>query len=581
MSTPPRAKRVEHVREHHGDRVVDPYEWLRDKDDPEVIAHLEAENAWAEERTAHLEPLRSAIFEEIRSRTQETDLSVPAAYRGVVVLLPHLRGQAVPRPVPGPRRAGAGPPRAGGRDRRPRASRCSSTATWRRRGRSSSPSGPSRSTTPATRIAYAVDVEGDERFALRIKDIQTGEVLDDAVTDIGYGVVWSLDGRYVFYTRLDDSWRPFQVWRHEVGTPAEADVLVFQEDDARFWTGLGSSRDDRFVVIAQRVQADHRDPPARRRDPAGPAARRGAPPRGRGVRRRARRRPAADHPQRRQPRLRHRPGAAGGDRSGAVDPVRRVAAGGADRRRRGVRRARGRVVAARGAHRAAGPAARLLTGRLRARPRDHLRRAALLGGHGQQPRVRRDGAAGGVRVARDARAPSPTTTSRPASCTLLKRQPVLGGYDPAAYEQRREWATAPDGTQGADLAGLPPRDRAGRHRARSALRLRRLRDHLRPLLLRGPALPARPRLRLRDGPRPRRRRDGPPLVRRRQDGPQGQHVHRLHRLRRPPRRDRLGRAGPACRRRRFGRRTARSGPSSTWRPTGSARCTPRCRSSTR
>ena len=81
MSTPPRAKRVEHVREHHGDRVVDPYEWLRDKDDPEVIAHLEAENAWADERTAHLEPLRSAIFEEIRSRTQETDLSVPVRIR--------------------------------------------------------------------------------------------------------------------------------------------------------------------------------------------------------------------------------------------------------------------------------------------------------------------------------------------------------------------------------------------------------------------------------------------------------------------------------------------------------------------
>ena len=112
MSTPPRAKRVEHVREHHGDRVVDPYEWLRDKDDPEVIAHLEAENAWADERTAHLEPLRSAIFEEIRSRTQETDLTRARGLPRLVVLLPDVRGAAVPRPVPGPRRAGAGPPDA-------------------------------------------------------------------------------------------------------------------------------------------------------------------------------------------------------------------------------------------------------------------------------------------------------------------------------------------------------------------------------------------------------------------------------------------------------------------------------------
>ena len=75
-------KHVEHVREHHGDRVIDPFEWLRDKDDPEVIAHLEDENAYAEALTSHLEPLRGRIFDEIKSRTQESDLSVPAAYRG-------------------------------------------------------------------------------------------------------------------------------------------------------------------------------------------------------------------------------------------------------------------------------------------------------------------------------------------------------------------------------------------------------------------------------------------------------------------------------------------------------------------
>ena len=61
MPTPPSAPRREHVREHHGDTVVDPYEWLRDKSDPKVIAHLEAENAYAEEMTAHLEPLRQAL----------------------------------------------------------------------------------------------------------------------------------------------------------------------------------------------------------------------------------------------------------------------------------------------------------------------------------------------------------------------------------------------------------------------------------------------------------------------------------------------------------------------------------------
>ncbi|MDT0400103.1 hypothetical protein, partial [Streptomyces edwardsiae] len=79
---PPVAKRGNHRREHHGDVFIDPYEWLRDKDNPEVIAHLEAENAYAEVSTAHLEPLRQKIFDEIKARTKETDLSVPMRRAG-------------------------------------------------------------------------------------------------------------------------------------------------------------------------------------------------------------------------------------------------------------------------------------------------------------------------------------------------------------------------------------------------------------------------------------------------------------------------------------------------------------------
>ena len=77
MTTPPVAPRRSHLRTHHGDEVDDPYEWLRDVDDPETKAYLEAENAWTQERTAHLADLRATIVEEIRSRTQETDLSLP------------------------------------------------------------------------------------------------------------------------------------------------------------------------------------------------------------------------------------------------------------------------------------------------------------------------------------------------------------------------------------------------------------------------------------------------------------------------------------------------------------------------
>src|SRR5688572_24102150 len=77
---PPVAPRRPVVRRHHGDEVIDEYEWLRDAEDPDTIAYLEAENAWAEQQTAHLADLREQVFQEMKSRTLETDLSVPVRH---------------------------------------------------------------------------------------------------------------------------------------------------------------------------------------------------------------------------------------------------------------------------------------------------------------------------------------------------------------------------------------------------------------------------------------------------------------------------------------------------------------------
>ena len=241
-------KHVEHVREHHGDRVIDPFEWLRDKDDPEVIAHLEAENAHAEARTSHLEPLRARIFDEIRSRTQETDLSVPAAYRGWWYYSRTFEGkqyaaQCRVRVVTGRGRPQLEPGAA------PEGEQVLLDGNTEAEGHEFFALGAFEVSPDGRRIAYAVDVEGDERFALRVKDIETGEVIDEAVTQVGYGAVCSLDGQYLFYTRVDESWRPYQVWRHEVGAAARSDVLVFEEPDERFWMGIGSSRDDAWLII--------------------------------------------------------------------------------------------------------------------------------------------------------------------------------------------------------------------------------------------------------------------------------------------------------------------------------------------
>ena len=241
-------KHVEHVREHHGDRVVDPFEWLRDKDDPEVIAHLEAENAYAEAMTSHLEPLRGRIFDEIKSRTQETDLSVPAAYRGWWYYSRTFEGKQYAAQCRVRMVAGRGRPQLKP-GVTPEGEQVLLDVNVEAQGHEFFSLGAFEVSSDGRRIAYAVDVEGDERFALRVKDIATGSVIDEAVSEIGYGAVWSLDGQHLFYTKIDETWRPHQVWRHEVGTSAQDDVLVIEERDERFWMGIGASRDDAWVII--------------------------------------------------------------------------------------------------------------------------------------------------------------------------------------------------------------------------------------------------------------------------------------------------------------------------------------------
>ena len=439
-------KHVEHVREHHGDRVIDPFEWLRDKDDPEVMAHLEAENAYAEARTSHLEPLRARIFDEIRSRTQETDLSVPAAYRGWWYYSRTFEGkqyaaQCRVRVVTGRGRPQLEPGAA------PEGEQVLLDGNTEAEGHEFFSLGAFEVSPDGRRIAYAVDVEGDERFALRVKDIETGEVIDEAVTQVGYGAVWSLDGQYLFYTRVDESWRPYQVWRHEVGAAARSDVLVFEEPDERFWMGIGSSRDDAWLIIHVGSKLTSEvlllDASAPLGDP------RVVAPRREGVEYDVE--PAGD-------RLLIVHNANHPDFELAQAPLDATSHEQWSPLAETVLGERLLGVEAFSAHAVLSLRRNGLTG-LRVIPRDP---SALSGfgppndlvfeeplysvGTGNNPEY--DTSA--LQVVFESLV-TPKTISdydlATGQYTLLKAQPVLGGYDPADYVQRREWATAADGTQ--------------------------------------------------------------------------------------------------------------------------------------
>ena len=98
--------------------------------------------------------------------------------------------------------------------------------------------------------AYAVDNAGDERFTARIKDLRTGELLPDAIENIFYGLAFSPDGSQLFYTVVDESWRPYQVRSHGLGTPVAEDEVLYQEDDVAMWTGFELSADRRSLVLS-------------------------------------------------------------------------------------------------------------------------------------------------------------------------------------------------------------------------------------------------------------------------------------------------------------------------------------------
>ncbi|TXL62895.1 S9 family peptidase [Aeromicrobium terrae] len=248
-SQPPVAPRRPIVRSHHGDDVVDEYEWLRDVDDPETLAYLEAENAWAEEQTAHLAELRETIFGEIKSRTLETDLSVPVRHGAWWYYARTYEGKqyAVRCRCPIGSPDDWDPPVLEA-ETEIEGEEVLLDSNVEAEGHDFFSLGGFSLSDDDQLLAWSVDVKGDERYTIKVKDLRTGELHPDTVTGTSGGVTWSADGKHLFYTTVDDAWRPFRVWRHALGSTDE-DVLVHEETDHRFFTGVGRTQSERYLVI--------------------------------------------------------------------------------------------------------------------------------------------------------------------------------------------------------------------------------------------------------------------------------------------------------------------------------------------
>src|SRR5918992_336226 len=253
---PPAADRRPTTSDHHGRVRVDDYEWLREKDAPEVRAYLEAENAYTEQRTAHLADLRTRIFAEIKARTLETDLSVPVRRHGYWYYGRSFEGREYGAscrvPVIDPDDWAPPQPAEDSTPDQPAlpGEEVLLDLDELAEGHEFFSLGGSSVSPDATLLAYSTDTVGDERYTVRVKDLGTGKHLDDEITGVLGGATWDPSGRDLYYSTVDETWRPDKIWRHRLGTAQAEDELVYHERDGRFWLGVGRSRTERFLVIA-------------------------------------------------------------------------------------------------------------------------------------------------------------------------------------------------------------------------------------------------------------------------------------------------------------------------------------------
>jgi oligopeptidase B len=437
---------------------VDDWYWLRDRDDPEVVAHLEAENAYLAEALAPTEARQQRLFEEMVARIQETDVSTPAVKGPFAYYVRTQRGRnyavhcrrpvGSPDPVVPADDAGTGEP--------------------------SVPLDPSEqvlldenvlaeghdylalgnmAVSPDHRwLAYSTDTDGSERYVMRFRDLEGGSESPEELSDTSYGVAWADDSATVFFVRVDRAMRPYQLWRHRLGTDPATDVLVCEEPDEHFYLGVSRTRDDRYVVMTleSKMTTEVHVLPAQ--EPEGTFAVVG--PRRHGIEygvEHDRGDPATGRPAR----------FLIVTNDGAED-FRLLEATELEHGADGVDRWR-EVIPARPGVRLDGvePFAGHLAVFERAEGETRLRVVDLATGSSTDIGQPESPATVWVGANPDYDAPAlryeQTSLITPratvdydfasGSRTVRKRQPVLGGYDPARYETRRLWAISEDGTE--------------------------------------------------------------------------------------------------------------------------------------
>lgn len=239
------------VRDQFGQHFDDPWDWLRDGENPEVRAHLEAENAWADTVTAPTREAAARLVEEVKASTALTDVTVPIREGEFWYFRRFAEGQsyATHHRAPVERdEAGAPIPLVPSPGVPARGEELLVDENEWARGQEFFRLADLYPSPDGRLIAWARDTSGDERYTWVVQEA-SGRVIDEAVVDAGYGFAWADDSQSFIYMGVDDAWRACDVWLHRVGSPREADELLLVEPDEGFEMGFAPSGFPGHVVI--------------------------------------------------------------------------------------------------------------------------------------------------------------------------------------------------------------------------------------------------------------------------------------------------------------------------------------------
>ncbi len=234
--TPPVAKEIPKTAAIHGETRTDPYFWLRDRNDPEVIRYLEAENKYTEAMMKHTEELQAKLYKEILGRIKETDLSVPERIDDYFYYTRTQEGLQYPIYA---RKKGS----------LEAAEEILLDQNALAAGHKYFRIGAFKVSPNHKLLAYSTDTTGAETYTLVVKDLTTGQLLKDQVPNTYYGVEWGNDNGTIFYITLDAAKRPYQLHRHSLGADPKQDDLVFHEKDEMFFLTITKTRSKKYLLV--------------------------------------------------------------------------------------------------------------------------------------------------------------------------------------------------------------------------------------------------------------------------------------------------------------------------------------------